>query len=1483
MTESTEQMSAVKRALLELRQMRGQLDEMKRSQTEPIAIVGLGLRLPGGVHNAASFWQLLRDGVDAIIPIPPDRWDAEAFYDPDPDAPGKMYTRAGGFLAQIDQFDAHFFGISPREAAGMDPQQRLLLAVSWEALENAGQSPDQLRESQTGVFIGLSNSDYLRMATAVPEAIDVYTITGGSFSVAAGRLSYLLGLQGPSMVVDTACSSSLVAVHLACQSLRSRESELALAGGVNLILSPEANINFSKAQMMAKDDRCKTFDARADGYVRGEGCAVIVLKRLSDALADGNTILAVVRGSAVNQDGRSSGLTAPNGPAQEAVIRRALANANLQPHQVQYVEAHGTGTSLGDPIEVQALAAVLGQNRPADQPLALGSVKTNVGHLEAVAGIAGLLKAALALQQREIPPHLHLQELNPFIAWADMPLTVPTVRTPWPHTTDRRRAGVSSFGFSGTNAHVILEEAPELPAREAGETRPFHALALSARTEAALRQLAQSYEEYLADTTADFADIAFTANNGRAHLDKRLALVAASSQEAREKLRAWAAGDEPEGVFHGETVPGQTPEVAFMFTGHGAQYAHMGRQLYATSAVFRSAVAACAAAAEAYLDQPLHCILFPETAVDAALMDKMTYAQPALFALEYALAAVWQGWGVRPTVVMGHSLGEYVAACVSGVFSLTDGLKLVCARGRLMDSLPEAGEMAVVFAPEVQVQPLLAPYADRAAIGVINGPTSLVISGEKTAVRTIVAALQADGVKTRSLAVAQAAHSPLLDPILDEFEAVAQTIAYHTPQIALVSCLTGQMVGSREVTNAAYWRRHLRQPVRFAAAIATLYAEGYETFLEIGPQPTLLGMGQRCWPPELDTALPPRPGLWRPSLREGAEDWQEMLESAAALHVHGAAVEWEQVAQDGVTAVPHRRVPLPTNPWQQTRYWLPAQPQPETVTPAALWQTAVAAGQRQQQHGPLSLGVHTYAAKWQTLADLTVAYIARTLRAFGFFRQAGEWQNAASIIAQAGILPSYAGLISRWLEHLAQSGDLTRQGDGYVSVGEVGERPSTPLLAAAQTALADVPELLTYVQRCGEQLPGILTGQISPLETIFPGGSYETADFLYHHWPLVQYYNAIAAEVMQAVAGKLPPNRQLRILEIGAGTGGTSAALLPVLPAAQTQYHFTDLSDLFLGRAEERFQAYPFVTYGILDIEKPLTDQNYRPHSFDVIVAANVLHATRNLDETLAHVRELLAPGGLLLLFEVTSHFTWFDITTGLIEGWELYEDSWRQDNPLLPPERWQAALEAAGFTAVRAFPEAGVLPVSLGTNVMVAQTAVSDLDQTAVFGARALSLARAHGEEEIVPVTDEAPPEESFAERYRAALPDEQEEMLTAFVRAQVARILRLPADHVIDQRHRLMDLGVDSLMAVELRNRLQTGLGLSGTLPATLIFDYPTIAAVVAYCRSRLDNGVEQTAVSPASSGTPATAVGAPDKQIQELSDDEVEAMLLKKLDSL
>ena len=690
--ERIERLSPVKRAILELREMRAKLDAMERSRTEAIAVIGMGCRFPGGVNSPEDCWRLLVDGEDAISEVPADRWSADAYYDPDPDAPGKMSSRWGGFLQGVDLFDASFFGIAPREATSVDPQQRLLLEVSWAALEHAGQAPAKLMASRTGVFIGMDTNDYAHLLLAGdPAEFDIYRAIGISPSTASGRLSYHLGLQGPSISVNTACSSSLVAVHLACQSLRNGECGLALAGGVNLLLSPQTTIILSKVRMLAADGRCKTFDARADGFVRGEGCGIVVLKRLSDALLDGDNILALIRGSAVNQDGRSNGLTAPNRLAQEEILRAALANAGVEASQVHYVETHGTGTSLGDPIEVGALAAVLGEKRPTANPLAIGSIKTNIGHLEAAAGVAGLIKAVLAVQHAEIPPHLHLRELNRYIPWDTIPIVVPTQRTPWPADQARRLAGVSSFGFSGTNAHVVVEQAPEPQPVPAILERPLHLLTLSAKSEKALEELAQRYEERLAaHPTESLADVCYTANAGRSHFTSRLAVLAEATGQLRDQLAAFASGRVPAEILRGNGAIAGPKPVAFLFTGQGAQYVGMGRQLYDTQPTFREALERCDALLRPYLEPSLLSLLYCAPA-DASLLDETACTQPVLFAVEYALAELWRSWGIEPTVVIGHSVGEYVAACVAGVFSLEDGLKLVAERGRLMQALPRNG------------------------------------------------------------------------------------------------------------------------------------------------------------------------------------------------------------------------------------------------------------------------------------------------------------------------------------------------------------------------------------------------------------------------------------------------------------------------------------------------------------------------------------------------------------------------------------------------------------------------------------------------------------------------------------------------------------------------------------------------------------------------------------------------------------------------
>ncbi len=905
----------LQQALVSLDQMEAKVRAAEDAQHEPIAIIGMGLRFPGDADNASSFWKLLRDGVDAIIEVPPDRWNADTFYDPDPDAPGKMYTRWGGFLKNVDLFDPQFFGISPREAISMDPQQRLLLETTWEALENAGQASAKLAGSHTGVFVGMVGSDYanLKMISGGINDVDAYFGTGISRSIAAGRIAYTFGLHGPAVAVDTACSSSLVAAHQACQSLRFKECDMAVAGGVNLILEPSGSISTSRSRMMSFDGRCKTFDATADGYVRSEGCAMIVLKRLSDAVKDGDNILAVILGTAVNQDGRSNGLTAPNGKAQEAVIRAALTDAKVKPADISYVETHGTGTSLGDPIEVRALGAVFADGHDSSNPLMIGSVKTNVGHLEAAAGIVGLVKVVLALQNKAIPPHLNLDEPNPYIPWMELPVTVPTTLTEWKTIEGKRRiAGLSSFGFSGTNSHMIIAEAPAPKLQEARFERTAHLLAISAKSEKALKEIAKKYETYFQQNPSTLlSDITYSANTGRSHFPYRLALIESSLTQAQDKISAWTRG-ESTGIFAGSSETGK-PDVVFLFTGQGAQYVGMARQLYETQPTFRKTMDRCDEILRSHLEKSLLSVIYPQNKDDESLIHQTAYTQPALFAIEYSLAKLWQSWGLEPSVVMGHSVGEYVAACIAGVFSLEDGLKLIAARGHLMQSLPAGGVMAAVFAEESRVKAEIAPYQKEVSIAAVNGPSNVVISGAASAVGAVLEALQKDGVKFQSLNVSHAFHSPLMDSILDEFEQIAKAIQYRSPQIGVISNVNGKLITDDGISNAAYWRAHVRQTVQFTEGVKTLHNEGYRIVLEIGPNPTLLGMAQRCEPINENA-------VWLASLRSGRSDWETMLESLAQLYVNGQDIDWDSFERDYKGH--RRRLELPTYPFQREHYWL---------------------------------------------------------------------------------------------------------------------------------------------------------------------------------------------------------------------------------------------------------------------------------------------------------------------------------------------------------------------------------------------------------------------------------------------------------------------------------------------------------------------------------------------------------------------------------
>jgi acyl transferase domain-containing protein/acyl carrier protein len=925
------------RALTAIDRLQSKLDAHERAAKEPIAIVGIGCRFPGGADTPERFWELLRDGRDATGEIPADRWDQPALYDPNPDAAGRIYTRRGAFLSDVGGFDPQFFGMSPREAERLDPQQRLLLEVTWEALENAGLVPERTAEARGGVFIGVGQNDYglLQFYSGDHDGIGIYDGSGNSLSFASGRLSYVLGLSGPSLSIDTACSSALIAANLAMKSLRQRECDFAIVGGVQLMLTPDVFIFLCRAKALSPNGRSRSFDAAADGYARGEGCGVVILKRLSDAEAAGDDIIAVIRGSASNHDGPSSGLTVPSAQAQQRVVRAALADGGVAPEDVDFVEAHGTGTRLGDPIEAEALGRVFSAARRPGERLWIGSVKSNVGHLEAGAGIVGLIKVALALKHKAIPASLHFAEPNPLIAWDELRLAVPTALTPWPQGPGRRTAGVSAFGLSGTNAHAVLQEyvavaAPTmadrtLPAPAAPADRPLHVLTLGSATVKGLAATAERLQTFLQDTPdAPFVDVCFTANTGRGRFLHRLAVVARDGEDAARKLAPAPDGGLRAGVFTGEAR--SAPPVAFLFTGQGSQYAGMARDLYDREPRFRRTLDRSAEIMARDLAAPLLDVLYPASDADGRIHDT-AFTQPALFAVEYALADLWRSWGVKPDVVLGHSLGEYVAACVAGCLSLEDALMLIAARARLMNALPRGGAMVSAQTSEARVLAAIAPYAATVSVAAANAPDSIVFSGTREHVHAVQAALEKDRVRCIELQVSHAFHSHLMEAMLPAYEAVLRRVTFRAPEIALIANVTGQLAGL-DVATADYWLRQVREPVRFHASIVTLGRMKCGAVLEVGPDATLLGLARRGVE-DPDVA-------WLPSLRRARPAWDQILESLAALHVRGVPVDWQAVDEGRG----RHRVRLPNAVFQRRRYWVESTRRTNVTTTAV--STAIA-------------------------------------------------------------------------------------------------------------------------------------------------------------------------------------------------------------------------------------------------------------------------------------------------------------------------------------------------------------------------------------------------------------------------------------------------------------------------------------------------------------------------------------------------------------
>jgi acyl transferase domain-containing protein/acyl-CoA synthetase (AMP-forming)/AMP-acid ligase II/thioesterase domain-containing protein/acyl carrier protein len=898
---------------------------------EPIAVIGLSCRFPGA-RDPEAFWRLLRDGVDAITEVPADRWDVNAYYDPNPAAAGKMTTRWGGFLDQLDQFDPHFFGISSRDAAHMDPQHRLLLELAWEAFEDAGQVPARLAGTRAGVFIGISTNDYGQIQLKDPRLINAYWSIGNSLSIAANRLSHVFDLRGPSLAIDTGCSSSLVAVHLACRSLWSGESMLAVAGGVNAILSPAVTINFAKGGALARDGRCKAFDARADGIVRGEGAGLVILKPLSKALADQDPIYAVIRGSAINQDGRSNGLTAPSRQAQEAVLHAAYHNAGVSPGRVQYVEGHGTGTLLGDPIEAKALGTVLAVDRPAGHRCAIGSVKTNIGHTEAAAGIAGLIKVALSLKHRLLPPSLHFRDPNPHIPFAELPLRVQQTLGPWPGEvangvpadTAPRLAGVSAFGFGGTNAHVVLEQAvPPDPAHQTRNGAPSSEramlLPLSARSPEGLVALARDYQTFLeaeapsASLAEWLHDICYTASLRRTHHDHRLGLVFGSRDQLSERLGAFVKGEVGPGVSPSRPAA-RGGKLVFVFSGQGAPWWGMGRELLKQEPVFRATLQRCHDLVRELAGWSLLEELAAPDSRSRLGLEEMAITQTALFAFQVALAALWESWGIKPDAVVGHSMGEVAAAHVAGVLDLRDALQVIYHRGRLMQQglrqLTAPGAMATVRLSPDQAKEALRGYEDRLSIAAHNSPKSLVLSGEAAALEEVVKSLQRRRVPCRLLHVPGAGHCPQVEPARAALLAALQGLQPRPASCPIYSTVTGKG-GDGLLFDAAYWGRNLRETVRFADAMQSLGEDGYDSFLEISPHTLLEGPMAQC------LQARGQEGTVLPSLRLKEGECELMLSSLAKLYALGRPVDW-------ATLYPHggRCVRLPSYPWQRSRCWL---------------------------------------------------------------------------------------------------------------------------------------------------------------------------------------------------------------------------------------------------------------------------------------------------------------------------------------------------------------------------------------------------------------------------------------------------------------------------------------------------------------------------------------------------------------------------------
>ncbi|VBA49324.1 type I polyketide synthase [Mycobacterium pseudokansasii] len=1498
---------------------------------EPVAVVGIGCRFPGDATDPDSFWDLLVDARNAISRVPADRWDADAFYDPDPLTPGRMTTKWGGFVPDVAGFDAEFFGITPREAAAMDPQQRMLLEVAWEALEHAGIPPDSLAGSRTGVMMGVYFNEYQSMLASSPENVDAYSGTGNAHSITVGRISYLLGLRGPAVAVDTACSSSLVAVHLACQSLRLRETDLALAGGVSITLRPETQIAISAWGLLSPQGRCATFDAAADGFVRGEGAGVVVLKRLTDAVRDGDRVLAVVRGSAVNQDGRSNGVTAPNTAAQCDVIADALRSGDVAPESVNYVEAHGTGTVLGDPIEFEALASTYGRGEGS---CALGAVKTNIGHLEAAAGIAGFIKAALAVQHATIPPNLHFSQWNPAIDVAPTRFFVPTENTAWPATAGQagpRRAAVSSFGLGGTNAHVIIEQGPELTPASGTDTCPdteVSTLLVTGKTPQRVAATAAVLADWMDGPGAEVAltDVAHTLNHHRARHAKYGIVVARQRAQAVAGLRALAAGQHATGVV-GPRDGSPGPGTVFVYSGRGSQWAGMGRRLLAEEPAFAAAVAELEPVFVEQAGFSLH-----EVISRGRELVGIEQIQLGLIAMQLTLTQLWRSYGVQPDLVIGHSMGEVAAAVVAGALTPAEGLRVTATRSRLMAPLSGQGGMAMLGLDAAQTEALIADYP-QVTLGIYNSPRQTVIAGPTAQIDELITRVRAQNRFAGRVNIEVAPHNPAMDALQPLMRSELADLNPRTPTIPIIST-TYESLSTRTVFDAEHWATNMRNPVRFQQAITEAGAQ-HHTFIEISAHPLLT----QAITDTLEAAHPEGSAGTCATIGTLQRDTDDTVTFRSNLYT----------ALDHPPQTPHPpepHPPIPTTPWQHTRHWITAAAGAERPTPNKV----AVPGQVHSENR--TLDDWCYELAWPACPALEAdpPGTARWLVAADD-ELCTELRRVAGADSRVEVLPLTAladdGDQSALLEALPAPDHVLYAPPVSADPLDVGQAyrafHATRRLAAAMRASNSPAKLFVMTRNAqpvaegdranpahaalwglGRSLalehPEIWGGLID-LDYSTPAalavrqvlaavrGADEEDQVVYRlgarHVPRLQWrpvptdavtLSSDTSQLVIGATGNIGPHLIRQLAQTGATTivavsrnpGDRLHALAESLAAAgknlvavaadvTDEGAMTALFDRFGADLPPLEGIYLAAFAGRPVLLSEMTDDDVEAMFAPKLDAAALLHRL-----------SVTTPVRYFVLFSSISGLTgsrWlahYTATSGYLDALAYARRVMGLPATVVDWGLWKSLADAQ-HQANQVSTGSGLLPmedeVAIGALPLVMNPAAGV--RTAVVAADWPLLAAAYRTRGSLRIVDDllpAPedvtlPESEFRQALRKCHPEHRQDMLFDHVGALAAAVMGMPAAQTLDPSAGFFQLGMDSLMSVTLQRSLSESLG--EFLPASVVFDYPTVYSLTDYLATILPELIEATEATRA-----ATAAVTPDQPDPDTYDELTEDELLEQL---